>query len=164
MPTNNTNTTTTQLKNSDSKTDHMKIHISNHDLLKGIQTVQSAISVRSTLPVLSNILFQATEKGLRLSATDLEVGIRTWIKADVLQQGAVTVPAKIISDFLKTIEGDKEIKKLNPLYLIEIPKVMEIFSPLLTIIPLQLIAYCIAREFGEDIDQPRNLAKSVTVE
>jgi glucosamine--fructose-6-phosphate aminotransferase (isomerizing) len=61
-------------------------------------------------------------------------------------------------------EGDKEIHKLNPLYSIEIPRVMEIFSPLLTILPLQLIAYGVAKEFGEDIDQPRNLAKSVTVE
>ena len=61
-------------------------------------------------------------------------------------------------------EGDKEIYKLNPSYVIEIPRVGEIFSPLLTVLPLQLIAYCVAREFGEDIDQPRNLAKSVTVE
>ncbi len=61
-------------------------------------------------------------------------------------------------------EGDEEIKKLDPLYIMEIPKVSEVFSPLLTILPLQLLAYCVAREFGEDIDQPRNLAKSVTVE
>lgn len=110
MPTNTTGSTTTQLKNSDSKSEHMKIHISNKDLLRGIQTVQTAISVRSTLPVLGNILFQASDKGLRLSATDLEVGIRTWVKADVLQGGGITIPAKIISDFLKTIEDDKEIK------------------------------------------------------
>jgi glucosamine--fructose-6-phosphate aminotransferase (isomerizing) len=61
-------------------------------------------------------------------------------------------------------EGDAEINKLNPLYTIEIPKVYEEFSPFLTVVPLQLIAYCVAMEFGEDIDQPRNLAKSVTVE
>lgn len=61
-------------------------------------------------------------------------------------------------------EGDQEIYKVNPEYVIEIPKTSELFSPMLTVIPLQLIAYCVAREFGEDIDQPRNLAKSVTVE
>lgn len=61
-------------------------------------------------------------------------------------------------------EGDTEIYKVKPEYVIEVPKIQELFSPLLTIIPLQLIAYCVAREFGEDIDQPRNLAKSVTVE
>lgn len=61
-------------------------------------------------------------------------------------------------------EGDEEIYKLNPFYALEIPKVSEVFSPLLTILPLQLLAYRVANEFGEDIDQPRNLAKSVTVE
>jgi glucosamine--fructose-6-phosphate aminotransferase (isomerizing) len=61
-------------------------------------------------------------------------------------------------------EGDKEILHHNINYLIEIPKAEELFSPLLVIIPLQLLAYYVAREFGYDIDQPRNLAKSVTVE
>jgi glucosamine--fructose-6-phosphate aminotransferase (isomerizing) len=61
-------------------------------------------------------------------------------------------------------EGDKEILHHNINYLIEIPRVEELFSPLLVIIPLQLLAYYVAREFGYDIDQPRNLAKSVTVE
>lgn len=61
-------------------------------------------------------------------------------------------------------EGDKEILHHNINYLIEVPKVEEIFSPLLVAIPLQLLAYYVAREFGYDIDQPRNLAKSVTVE
>ena len=61
-------------------------------------------------------------------------------------------------------EGDKEILHHNINYLIEIPKVAELFSPLLVAIPLQLLAYYVAREFGYDIDQPRNLAKSVTVE
>jgi len=63
-----------------------------------------------------------------------------------------------------TTEGDKQILHHNVNYLIEIPKVEEFFSPLLVIIPLQLLAYYVAREFGYDIDQPRNLAKSVTVE
>jgi len=61
-------------------------------------------------------------------------------------------------------EGDKEILHHNINYLIEIPRVEELFSPLLVAIPLQLLAYYVAREFGYDIDQPRNLAKSVTVE
>ncbi len=60
--------------------------------------------------------------------------------------------------------GDKEIKRLDPYDVIEVPRTSEMFSPLLTVLPLQLIAYNVAREFGEDIDQPRNLAKSVTVE
>lgn len=61
-------------------------------------------------------------------------------------------------------EGDKEILHHNINYLIEIPRVEELFSPLLVAIPLQLLAYYVAQAFGYDIDQPRNLAKSVTVE
>jgi DNA polymerase III subunit beta len=109
MPTNTSNATTSHLKHSD-KEQNIKLHLIKRDLFKGIQTVQSAISVRNTLPVLGNILFEATDKGLRLSATDLEVGIRTWVKADVITPGAVTIPAKILSDFLKTLEEDREIK------------------------------------------------------
>lgn len=61
-------------------------------------------------------------------------------------------------------EGDEEIKKVGAEYIIEIPSIEQTLAPFLTAIPLQLLAYFVAREFGEDIDQPRNLAKSVTVE
>lgn len=88
----------------------MKLHLSKGDLFQGIQSVQSAISSRSTLPILGNILFEATDKGVRLSATDLEVGIRTWVKADVIEEGAVTIPAKILADFLRTLDDNREIK------------------------------------------------------
>lgn len=61
-------------------------------------------------------------------------------------------------------EGDNEIMHHKVNYLVEVPKIDELFSPLLVVIPLQLLAYYVALEFGYDIDQPRNLAKSVTVE
>jgi glucosamine--fructose-6-phosphate aminotransferase (isomerizing) len=62
-----------------------------------------------------------------------------------------------------TTEGDTEITKKAD-HLIYVPHTMEIFSPILTIIPLQFLAYYIADRKGCDVDQPRNLAKSVTVE
>jgi len=61
-------------------------------------------------------------------------------------------------------EGDRQILHHKPNYVIEIPQIDELFSPFLVVIPLQLLAYYVALEFGYDIDQPRNLAKSVTVE
>lgn len=61
-------------------------------------------------------------------------------------------------------EGDKNILHHKINYVIEVPMANELFSPLLVAIPLQLLAYYVAKEFGYDIDQPRNLAKSVTVE
>ncbi len=61
-------------------------------------------------------------------------------------------------------ENDKEMARHKLDYVIKIPKIDEFFSPLLVVIPLQLLAYYVALEFDYDIDQPRNLAKSVTVE
>jgi len=59
---------------------------------------------------------------------------------------------------------DHNIGSYKVNYLVTIPAVEELFSPILVAIPLQLLAYYVAKEFGYDIDQPRNLAKSVTVE
>ncbi len=60
-------------------------------------------------------------------------------------------------------EGDEHVRKLAD-YIIEVPETEECLTPLLTVIPLQLLAYHIAVVKGCDVDQPRNLAKSVTVE
>jgi DNA polymerase-3 subunit beta len=106
----NTTTTSTPSKSLNKDKEALRVVVNRSDIFKGIQLVQSAISTRSTLPILGNILFEGTDQGLRLSATDLEVGIRTWVKADVVSKGAITIPAKIISDFLRTLEDDREIK------------------------------------------------------
>jgi glucosamine--fructose-6-phosphate aminotransferase (isomerizing) len=60
-------------------------------------------------------------------------------------------------------EGDTEARKVAD-DVIEIPPVADLFAPILEIVPLQLLAYHIAVRLGCDVDQPRNLAKSVTVE
>ena len=60
-------------------------------------------------------------------------------------------------------KGDKEISK-HANYVIYIPKTVDILTPLIVALPLQLFAYYVAVKLGCDIDQPRNLAKSVTVE
>src|SRR6202034_4502138 len=60
-------------------------------------------------------------------------------------------------------EGDTEVRKVAD-YVIEIPAAPDLLTPLLEIVPLQLLAYHIAVRRGCDVDQPRNLAKSVTVE
>jgi glutamine---fructose-6-phosphate transaminase (isomerizing) len=63
-------------------------------------------------------------------------------------------------------EGDADIRRiLEPAdVVIEVPRIDEIWSPLLMVVPLQLLAYHVAVRAGRDVDQPRNLAKSVTVE
>ena len=60
-------------------------------------------------------------------------------------------------------EGDKDVKEIADYY-IEVPETIESLTPLITTIPLQLISYHIAVKLGKNVDQPRNLAKSVTVE
>ncbi|AKL98241.1 glutamine--fructose-6-phosphate transaminase (isomerizing) [Endomicrobium proavitum] len=60
-------------------------------------------------------------------------------------------------------ENDKEIKQKSDAQ-IYVPATSELFSPFITVIPLQLLAYFVAEVLGKDVDQPRNLAKSVTVE
>lgn len=79
------------------------------DLFSGVQLVQAAVSTRTTLPILSNILIEVDPEGITLAATDLEVGIRTRVKADVDSPGAATVPAKLFSDFLRTLDEKREI-------------------------------------------------------
>jgi glucosamine--fructose-6-phosphate aminotransferase (isomerizing) len=60
-------------------------------------------------------------------------------------------------------EGDEEVRKTAD-HMIEIPATLDLLGPILEVVPLQLLAYHIAVRRGCDVDQPRNLAKSVTVE
>src|SRR5690606_13901701 len=60
-------------------------------------------------------------------------------------------------------QGDKSVRDLAD-HVIEVPETLENLSPILTTIPLQLLSYHIAVLLGKNVDQPRNLAKSVTVE
>ena len=62
-----------------------------------------------------------------------------------------------------TNSADKKLDELFD-YIIRVPEVDELLSPIVAMVPLQLIAYYIAEFLGKDVDQPRNLAKSVTVE
>src|SRR6267142_698517 len=88
----------------------MQIVCSKAELVRGIQIVQSAVSSKSTLPVLSNILLETKTNQLKLAATDLEVGVRCMIKAEIVKEGALTIPAKTFSDFVKTLSDNQEIK------------------------------------------------------
>ena len=62
-----------------------------------------------------------------------------------------------------TNSDDEKLEDLFD-YIIRVPEIDELLSPIIAIIPLQLVAYYIAEFLGKDVDQPRNLAKSVTVE
>ena len=72
----------------------------------------------------------------------------------------VTRGAKV---FAIAFEGDEEAEKVAD-EVVYIPRTLDILSPVLSVVPLQLISYYVAKEKGCDVDKPRNLAKSVTVE
>jgi DNA polymerase-3 subunit beta len=68
------------------------------DLKRGLAAVGHAVATKSTLPVLANVLLATDEGRLKLTATNLEVGINRWIHAQVTRDGAVAVPAKLLTD------------------------------------------------------------------
>ena len=72
----------------------MKLKVQKSAILEGLQKVQSIVNPRTTLPVLSNILLRAEKDKLWLSATDLEVSVRTAIEAEISKPGASTLPAR----------------------------------------------------------------------
>ncbi len=81
----------------------MKITCKQQDLSRGLSIVSHAVSNRSTLPILANILL-ATEHGrLKLSATNLEIGINCWVDAQIHEEGTTTVPAKLLTDFVNSL-------------------------------------------------------------
>ncbi|MDP2943110.1 MAG: DNA polymerase III subunit beta [Candidatus Omnitrophota bacterium] len=86
-------------------------------LQKGIQTVQNAVSQKSGLPVLANILFEASKDKIKLAATDLEIGIISkLVNIDVQEDGAISIPAKKISDIVKELPNKEihiSVKKNN---------------------------------------------------
>ncbi len=84
----------------------MKLSCLQENLKRGIAIVSHAVPSKSTLPVLSNILMTSEGGRLRLQATNLEVGITCWIGAKIEEPGAVTVPAKLLSDFIGNLPND----------------------------------------------------------
>ncbi len=81
----------------------MKVSCLQENLAEGLSIVGRAVSPRSTLPVLGNVLLETDGGRLRISATDLEVGINCWIGAKVDEDGATTVPARTFIDLVNAL-------------------------------------------------------------
>jgi DNA polymerase-3 subunit beta len=85
----------------------MKVSCLQENLAKGLSIVGRAVATRSTLPILSNIMLSAEEGRLKLSATNLEIGINHWIGAKVDEEGATTVPARLLTDFVNSLPPER---------------------------------------------------------
>ncbi len=81
----------------------MKFSVSKEKLLAGLQTVQNVVSTRTTLPILSNVLLQADGDQLRLTTTDLDVGVSGAITAQIEKPGATTLPARRLATIVREL-------------------------------------------------------------
>jgi DNA polymerase-3 subunit beta len=81
----------------------MRFTISREQLQEGLAAVAASIPAKTTLPVLANILVETTDKGIRLSGTDLDIAVSTEVVADVETQGAITIPAKKLSEIAREL-------------------------------------------------------------
>jgi DNA polymerase-3 subunit beta len=91
----------------------MKASVSQPQLAHGLSIVSRAVAPRSTLPVLANVLIATDEGRLRLSATNLELGITCWIGARIEEEGSTTVPARTFVDMVSTMPNDQVSLSLN---------------------------------------------------
>ncbi len=91
----------------------MKATVLQQHLAHGLGMVSRAVSPRSTLPVLANVLVATDEGRLRLSATNLELGITCWIPAQISEEGSVTVPARTFADLINALPSDQVQLSLN---------------------------------------------------
>lgn len=81
----------------------MRFTISREKLQEGLAAVASAVPTKTTLPVLANLLVQTTEKGIRISGTDLDIAVSTEVTADVETAGAITIPARKLTEIAREL-------------------------------------------------------------
>ncbi len=85
----------------------MKCLVEKSQLTSAIQRVQNIITAKASLPILSNILIETVQDKLKLTATDLDIGITCVIPVKISEQGAITVPAKRFSDIIKELPSEE---------------------------------------------------------
>ena len=87
----------------------MKLSVMQENLARGLSVVSRAVSNRSTLPVLANVLLKTEDAGLKLTATNLEIGITYWVPGKIETDGAMTVPAKLLTDLVNSLPGGERV-------------------------------------------------------
>ena len=92
----------------------MKLSCLQDNLNQGLNIVGKAVATRTTLPITNNVLLATDQSRLKLVATNLEMAISCWIGAKVEEEGAITVPAKLLSEFINSLPNDKVDISLSP--------------------------------------------------
>src|SRR5690349_19790574 len=92
----------------------MEIVVTKNDLLRELTATQGVVERKTTIPILSNFLFEAAGDRLAITATDLDLSLRTSCAAKVKKEGSCTVPARKLYDYVKLLpDGDITIKLLE---------------------------------------------------
>ncbi len=89
----------------------MHIICTQENFSRGINIVEKIVGRNTTLPVLNNILLKTEKGGIKLSSTNLEIGINCWIRAQVKGKGSITIPAKTVSNFVNSLPKENLILK-----------------------------------------------------
>jgi DNA polymerase-3 subunit beta len=85
----------------------MNVSVMQENLARGLGVVSRAVSSRATLPVLANVLLKTEESGLKLTATNLEIGINCWVPGKVEESGEITVPARLLTDLVASLPNQR---------------------------------------------------------
>ncbi len=87
----------------------MKLTCKQKNLNKGLSIVGRAVATRTTLPITQNVLLETGESGLKLVATNLEMAISHWIGAKVEEEGTITVPARLLTEFVNSLPAGEKV-------------------------------------------------------
>jgi len=92
----------------------MKLSCLQENLNRGLGVVGRAVATRATLPITNNVLLATDQSRLKLVATNLEMAISCWIGAKVEEEGAITVPARLLAEFISSLPNDRVDISLSP--------------------------------------------------
>jgi DNA polymerase-3 subunit beta len=87
----------------------MKLSCLQENLSKGLSIVGRAVATRTTLPITNNVLLATDESRLKLAATNLEMAISHWIGAKVEEEGAITIPARLLTEFVNSLPAGEKV-------------------------------------------------------
>ena len=85
----------------------MRLSCLQENLARGLSTVQRAVNTRTTLPITQNVLISTDQSQLKLSATNLEIAITTWLGAQVEEEGSITIPARLLTEFVASLPSER---------------------------------------------------------
>ena len=92
----------------------MKLSCLQENLSRGLAIVGRAVANRATLPITQNVLLETDRSMLKLSATNLEIAITTWIGAMIEEEGSITLPARLLTEFVNSLPSDRIDLELEP--------------------------------------------------